>query len=437
MTSPQFKLLSSHESARSAATAVIAGLLVTPLLALVVRSGMSLSPHDLSSDYVMAALWALALCVSIVAWPIPLRDRATLIALWILKSVVVLGIMLLYEKNYSSLDAYGYYNAATQSQFDWRATGWGSGTENIQALSWLQNRVLPNSYHALKISFAMVGLVAVYLFYLAGTAALGKRSLRLLVCLALTPSILFWSSILGKDPIVLFGMGLFALGAVRWARGNGAPAMALALAGIVIASLIRLWFAPILVFTLLTLVLVKRKAVFERAILVLFVGTLLVFGLGALRDKFFHESTVDIVEAANTYSQAWAQGGSAQHIEAPFQSTWTLIAFLPKGMFSALLRPLPGEIQNLFGLLAGLENALLFALVMRAGWRLRGSDFRDPVLVGAVVLIVTWSAVYSFISYQNLGSSVRFRLQVLPILLMLLLYLGRRREANNPPSRFS
>ena len=34
-----------------------------------------------------------------------------------------------------------------------------------------------------------------------------------------------------------------------------------------------------------------------------------------------------------------------------------------------------------------------------------------------------WGAVYGFASYQNLGTAFRFRVQVVPILLLLGLYL--------------
>ncbi len=82
--------------------------------------------------------------------------------------------------------------------------------------------------------------------------------------------------------------------------------------------------------------------------------------------------------------------------------------------------------MNPFGLLAGLENFFLLVLLGMAVVRARLSAFRDPLVLWAALLLVTWAGLYGFISYYNMGAAVRFKLQVLPVLLMLLLYLSRR-----------
>ena len=100
-----------------------------------------------------------------------------------------------------------------------------------------------------------------------------------------------------------------------------------------------------------------------------------------------------------------------------------MIAFLPIGAFTALFRPLPLEVRNAFGLLAGLENAYMLGLFV-VGMTRRGFGwFRQPVLLWALTTLLVWGAVYGFVSYQNLGSAFRFRVQVAPILLLLGLYL--------------
>ena len=103
-------------------------------------------------------------------------------------------------------------------------------------------------------------------------------------------------------------------------------------------------------------------------------------------------------------------------------------------MFTALFRPLPGEVLNPFGWLAGFENAVLLALCGRAVLRTRFRELRDPIVLWAVSFVIVWAIVYGFASYQNLGTAVRFKLQVLPILLGLLFYFGRRRSAMVPSS---
>ena len=100
----------------------------------------------------------------------------------------------------------------------------------------------------------------------------------------------------------------------------------------------------------------------------------------------------------------------------------------PLGMFTVLFRPFIGEVPNLFGSLAGLENTLIMLLTARAVWRTRFRDLTEPLVAWALVAVLLWAAVYSVNSFQNLGTAARHRLHIMPLFLGLILYLGRRRH---------
>ncbi len=89
-----------------------------------------------------------------------------------------------------------------------------------------------------------------------------------------------------------------------------------------------------------------------------------------------------------------------------------------------MFRPLPGEVNNVFGFLAGLEDSFLLILFALAMKRLRWRELLDPIIIWAILLIVTWAAAYGFIGF-NLGTVCRYRMQILPVFLGILLYLGR------------
>jgi len=87
--------------------------------------------------------------------------------------------------------------------------------------------------------------------------------------------------------------------------------------------------------------------------------------------------------------------------------------------------------MNMFGLLSGLENLFLVVLSFRTLRRLmtpagRAAIRGDATVYWGVLLIVIWSSIYGFVSYQNLGASVRFRLSILPIVLGLHWYIAAR-----------
>jgi hypothetical protein len=413
--------------------AALFALALHPLLSAVVAAGRYLLPHDLAADYLVGALWATLLGATILVWPVPQRDRWILLAAWAARAFVLFGFMLYYEWNYPTLDAYGYYAASLAPAFDWSTVGFGHGTENLNAFAWLHARVVPGSYHAMKATCALAGLAATTLFYRAAVVALGRERPWLLAVLLFTPSLLFWSSILGKDPLILLGVGLYAYGAVCWQR-RGSPLYLLhVLAGLAIAAGIRLWFAPILLAPLFVLTLIGLRSALQRIVFATVGAVLLWFAVELFRQQFALATIRELLSVTNQWSQGWAYGGSAQTLATQFTGIGSMIRFLPIGIFAALFRPLPGEVMNLFGLLAGAENLVLVGLAGTALLRTRLRDLRDPLVPWALVWILTWSALYGFISYQNLGTAARFKLQIFPVLLLLSLHLVRRRSG--PPAR--
>ena len=418
---------------RFGTVALVAGLALGLALSLprfvnaVIESGRYLPQPDPASDYAIGAVWALLLGASILMWPVRPSDKRALLGVWLVKCLVALGFMLLYEANYWSLDAYDYFDFPRTSRYGWAMLGVGAGTDNVMALSWLQQQLVPNSYHALKVSCAMVGLLAVYLFYRAAELYLGRPDRRVLYVLAFAPSILFWSSILGKDPIVLLGIALCTYGFIGWYRERERRYAIVFVLGVVVASAMRPWLAPILLAPL-PVVAVRLASGPLRRTAWLVAGVVLALLMVKLVRQYTNIASIqDVVDTADSLARALAMGGSGQEPPRPLTSVGSLVTFLPLGLFTALFRPLPGEVPNPFGVMAGVENVALLLFAGFAALRARLRDFRDPVVLWAVALLAAWGGLYAFLSYSNLGSAARFKLQILPVLLLLLLYLARRR----------
>lgn len=401
------------------------GLSAPFLLNIATSLGHNIPQEELATDYLIGLIWAVILGLSILIWPVPSRHKTGLIVIWSAKIFITLGFMLLYEAHYSTLDAYSYFSTSNQSWFTFNGFKIGAGTANIINIAWLHNQVLPVSYHALKVSFAMIGLVAVYIFYLAAVIFMKRENKYLLYAFALFPSILFWSSIIGKDPIILFGVSLYTYGVIGWYRFEKLRFIWILVSGLIIIAFIRLWMVPILFAPLSIFFLRSRWSLTSKTAIIVFSIGILLFMLNYVTSYFNIGSIQQFLDFINFYSHRWAYGGSS--LEVPeFNSIFSLIIFIPLGAFTALFRPLPGDVMNFFGILAGLENLFLLILLFRAVKKNHLKDLKEPIILWAVLLILTWAIVYSFISYQNLGTAVRFKLQVLPILLGLLFYLGRQ-----------
>lgn len=403
---------------------ILTGIAACAFLTRVTLWGHFIPSANVATDYAFALLLSAMIWLSIWIWPINKEDRSVLLILWLLRTLVALGGMLLYENAYG-LDAYTYYLEAKELTYDWKDVGFGNGTGNIGLMVWYINKFLPadNSYHSTKVIFSLIGMLSIFLFYRAMVSYTRREQPRLLLFLGAFPSLVFWSSILGKDPVVLLGISIYCVGTLRWLSSPRMHWVVVSLAGVALASAIRPWTALILAVPSVVLGLFYIR---NRMLQVIYLGlfsSMLYFSTQVFVEHFSLVSVDELVRKTNIISKSWSIGGSRQEVPE-FRSLQEMASFAPTGMFSALFRPLPFEVRNAFGLLAGLENAFLLFLVALAVKRFSLRRMGDPALVWSIALLVSWSLVYAFVSYQNLGSASRFRLQVLPVLLVTLMYLA-------------
>lgn len=385
--------------------------------------GRNIPTSDVGSDYFRGVFWATILFFTVFLIPCRPEERVSLLLLWGLRCLMTLGFMLYYEYTYG-LDAYSYFtHAVSKSQLDFNHD-YFAGTEAISHFAKILAQTFPflASYHALKVVWSFFGFLGSYLFYRAYSNYVGQSNLTVLWVLGAFPSILFWSSILGKDPITYLGIASFFYGALGMLRIWRWRYLAVALFGLYVLATVRMWLVFIflvpfvLVFFWRSQVSLKVKlAVSAAAFLALqFYGQPFQENLQAF-------STEEWLTSVNQVSRSWSRGGSGQAVPE-FSSTADLARFLPRGIFAALFRPLPLEVRNAFGTLAGIENFLIVFAFLWLIFRWENAFTKDAFFQLATLTLITWSAFYSFLSYQNMGTAVRFKLQVLPILLLIPLH---------------
>jgi len=396
-------------------------------LNLVAALNAMISEPDMASDYVKGLIWGGFLWLSILAWPVPSRNKRLLMVVWSAKLFVCLVLMLFYEANYP-LDAYMYFDQSRLADFSLQQLDFKDGTINMINFARLHRQLLPDSYHALKLTCSMLGLLGVYLFYRAAVIFLGREAPRLFYLLAFFPGILFWSSILGKDPLVFLGIGLYCYGVSGWYRYRRASSLLAVCCGVVLAVFIRQWLGLIMVVPLGVTLLTGLSGVARLGCL-LFFGSAGYFSGSMFMQRFKISAMEDVLAVADKTTAGFINtaGGSTQALNFDFSSPAGMLSFLPYGAFTALFRPLPGEVLNPFGMLAGVESLILLVLFLFALARTRLSELKEPLVLWALLLVLTWALMNGIVSSTNFGVAVRYKLQILPVLLGLLMYLSRRR----------
>lgn len=414
--------------------------------------GFRIDQPQIGLDYAVGIFWWSVIALGLAC--VNGQDQRLLQMAWLTKFFVVLVAMLFYEQRYG-LDAYWYFKAAATGYhpfyegIDWREEWFriqdakrlseqykiGEGTQNMIRLTMLVSTVTGPYYHALKVVFAFFGLLGSWAFYRAVVVTLGRPVPAAFYCLALFPSILFWSSILGKDPIMFMLLGVCAYGAARiLVRGEPVGILILA-AGLLLAFNLRPWTALMAGGTLAITLFFRRGHALLRWALILITLPALTLGwepvkeayhvndLSSLQDLFVMLTEgQDVQSEWTTYN---AQFGGVQRTAGATDvvekiQSGNVAGALPVIIFTGLFRPLPFEARNAFMAVAALENTVILLLVLIAVKRIHWDHFREPLVNWSIFLSLLWAAFHGAILLANFGAGVRYRLQVLPFMVIFL-----------------
>jgi hypothetical protein len=276
--------------------------------------------------------------------------------------------------------------------------------------------------HAVFYCFlSFVGLTALLKLFVKALPELRKV---LFAGVFFIPSVLFWGSGLLKDSLILFatGMALYFLNRLIQEKKPvtflGALFFLLFLMMIKFHNFILL--LPLFAAYLITSVYRKKTLLIFVSIvsvyyLILINLNLVLPGFGLM--ELLSNKQAEFVDLANDYH---ANSAIAINYLAP--SEWNAIANTPQALWHSFFRPYPFESKNLFYQISGFEN-LFFGLIII----LVLINFKKPKSASPLF----WVAVfYTFSLFELIGlvtpvmgAIVRYKIQALPFLFFLLIYL--------------
>lgn len=252
------------------------------------------------------------------------------------------------------------------------------------------------------------------------------------VAFLLWPTVLYWTSGLTKESVLVGALAWLTALVLGWVYGRW-PVRAWSVVGatllLIIGFKMRYFFAVLLFAALLGLVVIRavEKLGVRRRVVQLVLLTLMVLGGSVVLSEvntLFRFNRISSQLLRNYYSML-EQSRYKPHIEyGHLAPTWQSVATnAPAAVVNTLLRPWPWESPRWNYLAASLENILLLALLLTAVIAVaRGRGGRLPfALVLVLVLYCLGLAVLLGLSTPNLGTLSRYRTVLLPFLLLLLL----------------
>jgi hypothetical protein len=383
-----------------------------------------------------AALLVLVWAVTRSASP---ADGQRLLAAWGLR--ILFGVLYVQIFHFTGAgDVIVYHQVAAEIAGHWRhfeaappplpeefPAGFAVGTKAIFYVVAAIYTLTGDSIYAGQAVFATLGLGGAWLFCRAfrlGVPAGDQRLYRDLVLFY--PSVAFWTSGLGKDPLVALANGMLAYGGARLYRKTGiARGFVLCGAGVLVGLVARPHATGVMLLPLIGLLLLRgaRRGLLTPIWRTLGIGGLLAVGALALvaagRYLGFGSTLEDL--GGFLRGRYLSAGTAASTYEMPD-------IFTPGGVAEAVattfLRPFPWEAHTTLAALASLETLGLVALLVWNGGRILRAlaGIRRNAYVGFAVAVCLLLAVLLAAMSLNFGTLVRQRAHVLPFLFMLVAF---------------
>jgi len=315
----------------------------------------------------------------------------------------------------------------------WRGSEW-LGTNMIGYPTGLFITLLGPTRFGVFLGFALLGLAGVVAYAVAFRRAFPRASyLHYWAWLFLFPSIWFWPSSIGKEAIMMLGLGIATLGYVGKGRRENWPLLML---GLGVVFLIRPQVAAVFVFAI---VLAHWLSFKDWSPGKLVQGSVIVaVGLAGIWFAMTNTAAGGLeLESIEGYVEENAanleRGGSG------IESVEVGPAGIPVAMMNVLLRPFLWEAHNLASLISALELTFMWGLLWfrRRQFRAMLKVWRQHRVLRFAVVFVLFYVIALGMNVTNLGLMARQRTLVFPLFFLLFeagsMYVTRRARQPGRP----
>jgi hypothetical protein len=272
--------------------------------------------------------------------------------------------------------------------------------------------------------FAWFNFIGTYLFYRAFRIAYprgdGRRYAMLLFFI---PSLLYWPSSLGKEAWMMLAIGLACYGLARAlaSRPGGYVALMAGVGGmLLVRPHLALIFLPAAFFAFVFRRSQpgRRQSGFGRivGVVVLVVSSFVVI---AKAQSYFGISTLDVQTLTQQLKTTRVQTNLGNSAFNP-PNAQSPLGF-PEAVVTVLFRPFPFEAHSAAVLVASLEGLVLLGFFVVSRRRLRrifGALRESPYVLFAVAYSLLF--IFAFSNFSNFGILARERVQMFPLVLVLL-----------------
>ncbi len=281
------------------------------------------------------------------------------------------------------------------------------------------------SFYVHSLVFSFLGFIGLYSIYEASQPLFKKRKQILVIAVFCLPSVMFWTSSLLKESLLVFFLGVLYKNVFYPSQKNKLTYLYIAL------SLLGLILLKFYVFISIILPLV---AVFlsrlnkDKPSIITFI---LVLAVGFVLFLFIPKFSEVLVQKQHDFLNYHSSAGSYFDIPLLENHPLSLLKNTPTALFNALTRPFPSSKLSLMGIPAVIENTLLIlALLLTLPQIFKSENWTSKTKQSQLLFLITYTLILLIIiglTTPIAGALVRYKVAILPFLSVFILYFIEKR----------
>ncbi len=278
-----------------------------------------------------------------------------------------------------------------------------------------------------SLIFNFLGFIGLYSMYEASQPLFKKRKQFVAIVVFCLPSVMFWTSSLLKESLLVFFLGILYKNVFYPSQKTILTYLYITLS---LLGIILLKFYVFIAISLpLIAVLFSRLNKNKPPV----VTYLAVFTIGFILFLITPKFSEVLVQKQHDFLIEHSLAGSYFDIPLLENNTVSIISNTPIALFNSITRPFPSSKLSLMGIPAVIENfllisALLFAspqIFKRKNWSSKAEQSQLLFLVSYTIILLTIIGLTTPVA----GALVRYKVAILPFLGVFILYFIEKRQA--------
>ncbi len=256
----------------------------------------------------------------------------------------------------------------------------------------------------------------------------------------LLPSVLFWTSGVIKEPLLVLGLGVFVYGLLNYGEittTKNLKGIALIISGAFIILTIKFFVLACLIPALAAFLLFQQRQskgfVLLKYAVVYIMLLIAAFNINNFIPRIDLQQMLVNKQVHSVKEAEYFKAGSRIAIPEISNSAISILQNAPIGVWNTVTRPYPREGKNIMMLASAAENIVIVLLI---GLCLLFADFKNLRRLNLLLFLLTCSLSYFAligICTPVLGNLVRYKAPLLPIFLFAFILLVKGEVV---PSRF-